>query len=331
MNQGIFRCAEGQQGRLDRFLALALQMPRSQVKKLIQEGHVLLNGRPARPSAWVEAEALVQVCFPPPSPSGLEPEPMELDIIYEDQDVLVLNKQAGLVVHPGAGHPRGTLVNGLLAHCPAIRGVGGQERAGLVHRLDKDTTGVMVVAKSDRAHRLLSLQFKERKVLKDYLALVYGQVQDEKGVVELSLGRDPTDRLKISSRSRKTREARTQWEVLARTGQVTWLRARPETGRTHQIRVHLASMGNPVVGDPLYGGKGRWKCLQGGKQREVLRKVERQLLHAWRLCFHHPLKEERLCFQARIPQDLALVLEALGVDPSAWKASLFWKQGQQEP
>lgn len=312
---------EGREDRLDRFLARELHMPRSQVKRLVQQGHVLLNGRAAKPSAWVEVGALVQVQLPPSSPTDLEPQPMDLAILYEDEELLVLNKQAGLVVHPGAGHPRGTLVNGLLAHCPGIRGVGGLERAGLVHRLDKDTTGAMVVAKTERAHRLLSLQFKERKVMKEYLALVWGWVREEKGLVELHLGRDQRDRLRISARSRKAREARTQWEVLARLEQLTWLRARPETGRTHQIRVHLASMGHPVVGDPLYGGRGKWKALSPGKTREALAKVERQLLHAWRICVDHPGLGKRVCFHAPIPQDLAWVLEALGLDPSPWKIS----------
>lgn len=331
MSAEKLRCVQGREDRLDRFLARELDVTRSQVKRLIQEGRVLLNGKPARPSSWVEAGALVQVCLPPPTPSGLEPEPMELDILYEDQELLVLNKQAGLVVHPGAGHLRGTLVNGLLAHCPAIRGVGGLERAGLVHRLDKDTTGAMVVAKTERAHRLLSLQFKERRVRKDYLALVWGLVGEERGVVELSLGRDPRHRLRISTRSRRSREARTAWEVMARLGRTTWLRARPETGRTHQIRVHLASMGHPVVGDPLYGGKTGWKALSPDEGREVLGKVERQLLHAWRLCFDHPLSGERLCFQAPIPNDLACVLQGLGLDPSPWRESLPGRPSLQEP
>lgn len=331
MSSEKFRCAEGREDRLDRFLARELNMTRSQLKRLIQDGHVLLNGKLARPSSWVEAGALVQLSLPPAVPSALEPEPMELEIIYEDEEVLVLNKQAGLVVHPGAGHLRGTLVNGLLAHCPGIRGVGGFERAGLVHRLDKDTTGAMVVAKTERAHRSLSLQFKERKVSKHYLALVWGLVPQDRGLVELSLGRDLRDRLRISTRARKAREARTGWEVLARLGRVTWLKARPETGRTHQIRVHLACMGHPVVGDPLYGGKTRWKTLSPGKDREVLEKVERQLLHAWRLCFHHPLTGEGLCFQAPIPDDLAWALQALGLDPSPWKEWLSRSQSLQEP
>lgn len=331
MNPEQFRCAEGLEDRLDKFLARELNMTRSRVKKLIQEGHVLLNGKPARPSAWVEAADLVQVYLPPASPSGLEPEPMELAIIYEDEELLVLNKQAGLVVHPGAGHPRGTLVNGLLAHCPGIRGVGGLERAGLVHRLDKDTSGAMVVAKTEKAHRLLSLQFKERRVAKDYLALVWGLMREDKGLLELSLGRDPRDRLRISTRSRRTREARTVWEVLARLGKTTWLKAKPETGRTHQIRVHLASMGHPVVGDSLYGGKSGWKALCSGEDRQVLGKVGRQLLHAWRLCFDHPLSGKRVCFQAPIPDDLAWVLQALGLDPSPWKETLCGRKSPKEP
>jgi 23S rRNA pseudouridine1911/1915/1917 synthase len=312
------RCLQGQEDRLDRFLARQLELTRSQAKRLIQQGHVFLMGRPARPSTWVEPGALVQVELPPPLPSGIQPEPMELAILYEDEDLLVLNKQAGLVVHPGPGHGRGTLVHGLLAHCPGIQSVGGPQRAGLVHRLDKDTSGLMVVAKTEMAHRSLSLQFKERRVSKDYLALVYGSVKERQGVVELPLGRNPADRVKISPRSGKGREARTRWEVLAWLGQVTWLRARPETGRTHQIRVHLASMAHPVVGDGLYGGKGRWKALPQGPAREALARVERQLLHAWRLSFEHPATREGASFEAPIPRDMALVLGSLGLDPSAW-------------
>lgn len=315
------RFQEPEEDRLDRFLARNLQVSRTQVKHLIDQGLVCLNGRPARAGARLRPGDLLEVSISPPSPSRLEPELMDLPILYEDEEILVLDKPPGLVVQPGAGHHSGTLVHALLARCPSIGSVGGPERAGLVHRLDKDTSGVMVVAKTDRTHSNLSLQFKERKVSKDYLALVYGLVKERQGSVELALGRDLRDPKRISPRSRRTREARTRWEVLVWLGEVTWLVAKPETGRTHQIRVHLSSMGHPVVGDRLYGGRSRWKGLAPGPARDALAQVNRQLLHAWRLCFEHPEKGARVSFQAPIPQDMALILKSLGLDPSPWKES----------
>lgn len=308
------------QERLDRFLASVLEISRSQVKRLIEEGFVSVNGKEAKASSKVKRGDVIRVSLPPPSPPRLEPEPMELEVLYEDDELMVIAKPPGLVVQPGAGHPSGTLVNALLARCPTLLSVGGGQRAGLVHRLDKDTSGVIVIAKTDRAHALLAAQFKERTVHKEYLALVYGVMPKEKGVVELPLGRDRKDPKKISSRTRRPKEARTHWEVLAWFEGTTWLKLRPETGRTHQIRVHMAAIGHPVVGDPMYGGRGRWKGMRPGKERDVLARVTRQLLHAWKLSFIHPGIMEKMSFTAPLSQDIADVLEEIGLDSSPWRS-----------
>lgn len=310
---------QGPEERLDKFLALALDVSRAQVKRLLEQGLVWVNQKRAKAAYRLRTGDLLMVSLPPSTTSRLEPEHMDLSILYEDEEILVLNKPPGLVVQPGAGHRHGTLVHGLLAYCPTVGEVGGPERAGLVHRLDKDTSGVMVVAKTECAHRSLALQFKKREVDKDYLALVYGSVKGPRGSVELALGRDSRDPKRISPRSRRVREARTHWEVLLWLEHVTWLALRPETGRTHQIRVHMSSIGHPVVGDPLYGGKGRWKAIPHGKARQALAMANRQMLHAWRLCFQHPATVQRVCFEAPIAEDMVTLLNELGVDPSPWK------------
>lgn len=312
------KVSDDEEKRLDVFLSERLGISRSQVKNIIREGLVRLNAKPAKASSKIKRGDKLQVLFVPPPEPKLEPQPMSLNIIYEDDEILVLFKPAGLVVQPGAGHLSGTLVHGLLAHSPRIGAVGGRERAGLVHRLDKDTSGVMVVAKTQKAHEMLSLQFQQRRVQKEYLSLVYGRMDQRKGSVEIPLGRDRKDPKRISIRPRKPKDAITRWEVLAWIGQTSWLRILPETGRTHQIRVHMASIGHPVVGDPLYGTKKRLEDLSPGPEREALRKVTRQLLHAWKISLEHPSTGRRMWFQVPIPEDMEMILRELGLDPAPW-------------
>jgi 23S rRNA pseudouridine1911/1915/1917 synthase len=241
----------------------------------------------------------VTVAIPPAEPLALTPEPIPLQILYEDEHLLVLNKPAGLVVHPGAGRATGTLVHALLAHCPNLPGIGGVERPGIVHRLDRDTSGVMVVAKSEAAHQSLSLQFKNRIVRKRYLALVHGEVRQEAGRIEAAIGRREHDRTRMGVKTAGGRMARTAYRVLRRLPGMTLVELGLETGRTHQIRVHLAHIGHPVVGDEVYGGRRERHGAAG------VPPAPRQLLHAWWLGFRHPVHGEWLEFAAPIPADFA--------------------------
>ncbi len=289
--------------RLDRYLVLQIpDVSRAALQRLIEQGDVLVNGQPARPAYKVRPGDLLTVHLPPPEPTELIPEPIPLAIVYEDADLLVLNKPAGLVVHPGAGNPRGTLVNALLYHCPTLN-VGGAVRPGIVHRLDKDTSGLLVVAKNDLAHQRLQQQFKRREVHKAYLALVIGALRTESGYIEAPIGRHPVQRVRMAV-IEKGREARTRWTVRARyvdaRGQpYTLLDVLLETGRTHQIRVHCAWIGHPLVGDTLYG-----------PQRQPL-PAPRQCLHAAALSFTHPITGAPLSFTAPLPEDFQAVLDSL--------------------
>jgi 23S rRNA pseudouridine1911/1915/1917 synthase len=234
--------------------------------------------------------------------AGVYPEPIPLSILYEDEDLIVIDKPAGLVVHPGPGHSGGTLVNALLHHCGDLAGIGGVLRPGIVHRLDRGTSGTMVAAKNDVAHRGLAEQFHDHSVERTYRALVRGVPSEDSGRVDLPVGRHARDRKRMSVRASLSREAHTAWFVTRRfpTSGHSWLEVRPETGRTHQIRVHLASIGLPIVGDPVYGRKGRTSLASG---------LGRPALHAERLGFTHPRTGERLCFDSPLPPDLALLLE----------------------
>ena len=285
--------------RLDVFLAHASGLSRARVQDLIERGAVLVGGHPQKPRHALRIGERVTVAVPDPEPLALTPEPIPLDILYEDEDLLVLNKPAGLVVHPGAGRTTGTLVHALLAHCRDLPGIGGVERPGIVHRLDRETSGVMVVAKSETAHGSLSAQFKDRVVRKRYLALVHGTVGHETGRIEAAIGRREHDRKRMGVRIRGGREARTAYRVLRRLADMTLVEASLETGRTHQIRVHLAHIGHPVIGDAVYGGRrGRHPATPGGPP------AGRQMLHAWRLGFRHPRTDAWLEFTAPIPEDL---------------------------
>jgi 23S rRNA pseudouridine1911/1915/1917 synthase len=289
--------------RVDRALAELGAITRSEAQRWIDAGLVCVNAAPARASRRVQAGDALEARPPEPLPSPLAPEPIALRILHEDEDVIAVDKPAGLVVHPAPGHPGHTLVNALLHHCGNLAGVGGVLRPGIVHRLDRGTSGVMVAAKHDAAHRSLAAQFHQHSIERVYLALVRGLPAAETGRVDRPIGRHPRDRKRMSVHARHGREARTAWRVQRRfaAAGLSWLEVRPETGRTHQIRVHLAAAGIPIAGDAVYG-----------RDRGREHRLERPALHAWVLGFTHPRSGERLRLEAPLPPDLAALLEDLG-------------------
>jgi 23S rRNA pseudouridine1911/1915/1917 synthase len=292
-------------GRLDQFVASTdLQLSRSQSKTLIEKHLILLNQKPTKPSTHVKAGDVISGTLPRPEPLSLEAEPLPLNILYEDPSVVVVDKPSGMVVHPAYGNPRGTLVNALLYHCRDLSGINGMLRPGIVHRLDKDTSGVMVVAKDDEAYRLLTRQFKNRTVEKVYLAIVYGPFSKDEGLIDAAIGRHPHERKRMSLRTRRGRTAITRWKVMERLDGFTLMEVFPQTGRTHQIRVHLSSIGHPLLGDPLYGRKGRSGTIHDPALKECLIKMGRQALHAYRLGFVHPKTGEKVRFESPLPGDM---------------------------
>ena len=281
--------------RLDVFLSENQdEFSRSRLKKLIEQGHALVNNSPAQPKQKLKLGDKIILYISKPSGSKVEAEPIPLKIIYEDESMLAVNKPAGMVVHPAPGHKRGTLVNALLNYCSDLSGIGGVERPGIVHRLDKDTSGVVLVAKNEIAHRILANQFRTRKIRKTYLALVRGVVATASGIIETPIGRHKTNRKKMTANSDQGRQAETFYEVLETLGHFSYLRLFPKTGRTHQIRVHLASIHHPVLGDKLYGGIIAEPYLQ----------IPRQALHAHRLEIIHPISEKPSVFEAPVPPDI---------------------------
>ncbi len=290
--------------RLDAWLHAQLpDYSRSRLQGLIKKGHVLVDGASARPHSPTHAGAVVSVTCPPAEPVALCAEDIPLEILYEDGDLVVVNKPAGLVVHPAVGNWSGTLVNALLHHCRDLAGVGGELRPGIVHRLDKDTSGVMVVAKNDAALQALVNQFKAGSVEKEYAALVRGVPTPARRRIETRIGRSRHDRKKMSAQPPRGRKAVTTYDLIEAFGDVAaHIAVRIETGRTHQIRVHMAHLGHPVLGDPLYG---RNKPLGN------LGTPERQLLHARRLTFQHPARNETLVFEASLPEDMVQWIEKL--------------------
>jgi len=296
--------------RLDRCLpSLHEAWTRSRARRLVDDGRVTLNGAAAKPAAVVRAGNVVEVEEPPPRPLEVQPESIPLDVVHEDSDLLVVNKPAGLVIHPAAGNPDGTLVNALLHHCRDLSGIGGVERPGIVHRLDKDTSGLLVVAKSDRAHLALSRAFLRRTVEKTYLAVCYGLPKADEGVVDAPIGRHRTQRQQMAV-VRDGRQARTLYRVEERHLGTALLACRPVTGRTHQIRVHLAHVGHALVGDPLYAGR-QWRAIPDPETMAACREFPRQALHAWRLVFSHPVSERRLELETPLPDDLAALVDLL--------------------
>ena len=298
--------------RLDAVISARLPtLTRSHVSRLIRAGHVTVNGHTEKPGYLTKPGDVVRTEVSSQEPVTCQPEPIPLSILYEDQDVIVLNKSSGLVVHPGAGHKRGTLVNALLFHCPGLEEIGNNARPGIVHRLDKETSGTMVVAKSSLAYEGLGRQFKMREIRKVYLALVYGQVKKPAGVINLPIGRHPKYRKKMSTQSRQSRSTETRWQIKEAFSEATLLEIDLRTGRTHQARVHSAAIGHPVVGDAIYGKKRRWKKAFSSETVQALETVRRQMLHAWQLTFAHPRTEQLMRFESSLPTDMASVLDAL--------------------
>jgi 23S rRNA pseudouridine1911/1915/1917 synthase len=296
--------------RLDFLVASRIvDCSRSFAATLIRDGKIRIQGVVKKPGYRVRAGEEICGHIPFPEPSPFKPEPIPIDILHEDDDIIVVNKQPGLVVHPAPGHLSGTLVNGLLYHCPMLEGIGGELRPGIVHRLDKDTSGVLVVAKNSRAHHRLSDQFKRRTIKKKYLALVYGKMKADSGTISLPIGRHPVDRKKMSTHSKKSRNAETTWKVKERFILATLIDIDLKTGRTHQIRVHCAAINHPVMGDPVYGGRRKRIKIEINKDHRL--SVPRQMLHARSLEFTHPSTQTILCFEAPIPSDMLDTITAL--------------------
>lgn len=293
--------------RLDAFLRdrAELDFSRSFLQRLIEQGHVTVDGIPARPATRVRAGEAVEVTLPDPASGGLPAQDIPIDIVYDDADVIVVNKPRGLVVHPAPGHASGTLVNALLARYPDLGGINNLVRPGIVHRLDKDTTGLMVVAKHQAAQEALRRQILGRQVHRVYLALVHGGLGPDEGVIDAPLGRHPRDPLKMAV-VREGRPSLTRFRVLERFGVATFVEVTLQTGRTHQIRVHFAAIGHPCVSDPQYGPK-RPGLTVGGRTWNL----PGQALHAWRLEFRQPTSGELLRFEQPLPADFQALLDAL--------------------
>ena len=289
--------------RLDQFLAANLaDLTRSQIQRLIKDGRARIGPRVGRASTPVRGGDVVTLQIPPPTPATPAPQALPLEIVHDDPDLIVVNKPAGMVVHPAGGHAEGTLVNALLHHVKDLSGIGGELRPGIVHRLDRGTSGLMVVAKNDLAHAELARQFKDREVEKEYVALVWGVVQQGRRI-DLPIGRDPVDRKKISARSRRAREAVTRITKAEHLDGVSLVHVTIATGRTHQIRVHLSAIGHPVVGDPVYGGKKR----HPPPHLRVVQRLDRPFLHAARLVFTHPRDGRRMELSCALAEDLGSV------------------------
>lgn len=309
--------------RLDQFLVLRLQVSRARVQELIAAGKVLLNGAPAKASLKLRGSEPITVFGPVERPPlRAIPEEIPLDIVYEDDDLAIVNKPAGMMVHAGAGatddrRNRGTLVNALLHHFEGLSGVGGEMRPGIVHRLDKDTSGLIVVAKNDEAHRKLAAQFAHREVKKTYMALVHGWLKKDHSTIAASISRDRVRRRRMTTRLAGGREAVSHYRVVRRLdsayGKFTLVEVKIDTGRTHQIRVHMASLGHPVVGDTLYGAPGRWRELsrRGNRTGRVVISLPRNFLHAAELDLAHPRTRERIALKSPLPIELQTFLREL--------------------
>ena len=300
--------SDGAGKRLDAFLAASFDLSRAATERLLQEGRVTLSFGEASKKYRLKGGEEITLLLPDPTPAAAQPEDIPLDIIYEDADIVVVNKPSGMVVHPAAGNPDGTLVNALLHHCKGtLSGIGGVERPGIVHRIDKDTAGLLVVAKNDAAHAALSAQLKTHSVSRIYEAIAIGNFKDDSGTVNAPLGRHPVHRkrMAIVRRAGEGREAITHYTVLTRFGQMTHIRCSLETGRTHQIRVHMASLGHPLLGDPVYGGDG---TKFEARHRAL---IKGQCLFAGELSLTHPKTGERMTFHAPLPPEFKALLEIL--------------------
>ncbi|MGK7939398.1 MAG: RluA family pseudouridine synthase [Crocosphaera sp.] len=302
---------EKQGDRLDRWLSNHLtDLSRSHLQKLIEQGNITLNNKICtNKKIKVKIGDRLQINLPDPKPLELEPEPIPLDILYEDEQLIIINKPAGLVVHPAPGHETGTLVHALLYHCSNLAGIGGVQRPGIVHRLDKDTTGAIVVAKTDYAHQNLQEQIKNKTAKREYLGIVYGVLSNKEdenksnqGIINLPIGRHPVDRKKMASVpvEKRGREAVTHWEIIERLGNYSLVKFTLETGRTHQIRVHSSHRGNPILGDPLYSAN-----------RSLKMKLSGQALHAYKLTLTHPITSEKIEAIAPLPDEFTRLLNYL--------------------
>jgi 23S rRNA pseudouridine1911/1915/1917 synthase len=289
------------------------QCSRSHAARLIRRGFAQVDGSSRKPSYKVKLNEQIECRLPPPEPIEPTAEPLPLDVLFEDRHLIVLNKPPGMVVHPAAGHTGGTLVNALLYHCPDLEGIGGRKRPGIVHRLDKDTSGVLVVAKTDRAHHELSRQFKDRQIRKHYLALVYGSPKNDGGRIDLPIGRHPKERKKMSTVSTSGRGALTVWRVRERFEGAALLEIDLKTGRTHQIRVHCTAMGHPIIGDTVYGRRRNLSRLarENPSLYAISKTAKRQMLHALRLRLDHPVTAESLSLNAPLHQDMHAVIDQL--------------------
>ena len=308
-------------GRIDKALVALLPLSRTRIQRAIETGRVKVDGVTVRrASEPVEAGREIVVELEPKSEPTLEAADIPLAILWEDDECLVVDKPAGLVVHPGAGHPDRTLVNALLHHRPAVAGVGDERKSGLVHRLDMDTSGCLLVAKTDAAHQSLSRQFEARTIAKTYWAFAWGHLGEREGVFDAPIGRSARDRQRMSSHTRRGRRAVTRWRVVETYAVAEWLEIDLETGRTHQIRVHLAESGHPVIGDARYGGgPSRARGFHGPQQawaREVAAAAGRHALHAWALEFDHPTTAERVRVEAPLPADLESLRAILRCHPA---------------
>jgi 23S rRNA pseudouridine1911/1915/1917 synthase len=298
--------------RLDLFISRELaDETRAAVQRLIENGNVLVDGQTAKASLKLKGGEGIALSIPEPQAAEPQAEEIPLEVLYEDHDLIVINKPAGMVVHPGAGNSTGTLVNALLAHCTDLSGIGGELRPGIVHRLDKDTSGVLVAAKNDHAHQALSAQFSVHSIKRIYQALVYGSPATDSGKIEGIIGRHPTERLRQSGKARSGKHAVTRWRVKERYGRMTLVELRLETGRTHQIRVHLSEAGFPLLGDQLYPDGGRFNNLKDPQLRKMIAAFGRQALHAHTLGFIHPTSGEYMEFTTEMPEDMAALVEYL--------------------
>ena len=298
----LLKVSEGEEGRLDKYLSDKLEdMTRSYLKKLISDDKaVLVNGNPAKPNYKLKPGDIIELAVPEPIELEIKAENIPLDIVYEDNDMLVVNKPQGMVVHPAAGNYTGTLVNALLYHCgDSLSGINGEKRPGIVHRIDKDTSGLLLVAKNDNAHQKLSSQIKEHSLTRAYKALVHGNIKQDSGRIDAPIGRHPSDRKKMTITDKNSREAVTNFRVLERYGHYTFVECILETGRTHQIRVHMSKNGHPIVGDKTYGVKKEEFNLAG------------QLLHAYKVGFIHPVSGEYMEFVSELPDYYMNVLDRL--------------------
>ncbi|MCR5447966.1 MAG: RluA family pseudouridine synthase [Solobacterium sp.] len=294
-----FEAAEVSGVRIDRYLSDVSDLSRSRVQSLVKEGLITVNGKPVKSSYAVCEGVIIEADVPEDQPMDLLPENIPLDILYEDEDVIVINKPKGMIVHPASGIYTGTLVNALLYHCKDLSGINGVIRPGIVHRIDKDTTGCIVACKNDFAHTAIAAQLESKTCRRDYLAVVMGNIVHDDGLIDAPIGRDPADRQKMKVTDKASREARTHFHVLKRFKNSTYVECRLDTGRTHQIRVHMKYINHPVMGDLKYGKPCRYMDTQG------------QVLHAHRLTFVHPRTNETMVFEAPLPEYFRKLLTIL--------------------